>query len=167
MVSEADHRAACDVLYREALYLDTREWDKWIDLFHEDAVFWVPTWKDDGSATNDPYGELSLIYCNSREQLQERVSRAGGGRSIASLPPMRTAHTVSNVMVEEGEGGTLRVRSVGVSHVFTLKRREQNVFFSLQTHDLARDSAGAWRIRQKKMLLQNDYIPRMIDFYTI
>lgn len=166
MASESEVRAASDLLYREARYLDTRQWDKWVDLFHEDAVFWVPTWKDDGEPTSDPFSELSLIYCSSRDQLQERVGRAASGRSIASLPPMRTAHSVSNIIVEKRET-VLHVQSVVNVHVYNIKKRDQNVFFSLQEHILSPAGGGAWCIMQKKLLLLNDYIPRMIDFYAI
>ena len=130
-------------------------------------IFWVPTWKDDGEPTSDPQAELSLIYCSSRDQLKERIDRVASGRSIASLPPMRTAHTVSNVLVEEAEAQALRVKSVATTHVYNIKKREQNVFFSLQEHLLRPGQDGRLAIASKKLLLLNDYIPRMIDFYTI
>lgn len=160
------HRA-CEVLYREARCLDEQRWLDWLSLFHDDAVFWVPTWKEDGEPASDPETELSLIYCNSRNQLRERVERVMGGRSVASLPLPRTVHTVGNVMMAEGSGGVLHMQSVVTTHVFNIKTREQSVFFCLQEHDLAPDDSGALVIRRKKLLLQNDYIPRMIDFYTI
>lgn len=166
MPTEAQHRAACDILYKEARYLDMRTFDKWLALFHEDAQFWVPTWKDEGEPTSDTFAELSLIYCSSREQLRERAERAGGGRSIASLPPMRTAHTISNIVVTKRDTGALFVESVAASHVYNIKKRDQNVFFSLQEHVLE-PADGRYCIRSKKLLLLNDYIPRMIDFYTI
>ena len=136
MATEAQYRAACEVLYREARYLDTRAFNKWLSLFHEEAQFWVPTWKDEGEPTSDPFAELSLIYCSSREQLRERAERASGGRSIASLPPMRTAHMISNIVVAQRDAGALFVESLVTAHVYNIKKREQNVFFSLQEHVL-------------------------------
>jgi benzoate/toluate 1,2-dioxygenase beta subunit len=167
MVADAETLAATQLLYREALFLDRQDWKDWLALYIEDAVFWVPTWKDDGEPTSDPEAELSLIYCASREQLKERAERVSGGRSIASLPPLRTAHTVSNVLVEDAGSGSLRVNSVATTHVYNIKKREQNVFFSLQEHLLQRIDGGGYAIARKKLLLLNDYIPRMIDFYTI
>lgn len=168
MTAENDLRAAAETLHREALYLDTKAWRNWLDLFHEQAVFWVPTWKDDGAPTSDPETELSLIFCSSRDQLKERVDRVAGGRSIASEPPLRTAHTISNILLEKaGQNGQLTVRSVAVTHVYNIKKRDQNVFFSLQEHQLAPRAEGGHCIIRKKIVLLNDYIPRMIDFYTI
>ena len=168
MLPEAQYRQAAETLYKEARCLDEGRWDDWLAMYAEDAIFWVPTWKEDGAPASDPYGELSLIYCNSRSQLKERTDRVAGGRSIASTPLMRTAHTVSNVLVDHAaEGGGFDVKSAAATHVFNVKTREQNVFFCLQEHYLVPAGAGVLQIKRKKLLLLNDYIPRMIDFYVI
>jgi 3-phenylpropionate/cinnamic acid dioxygenase small subunit len=158
---------AAELLYREAHFLDERRWDDWLALYHEQAEFWVPAWKDESEATSDPENEISLIYISSRVQLEERISRVRSGRSAASSPLPRTAHVVSNVMVEPDEpDGTLTVRSIATAHNFDVKRREQHVFFSRCEHRLRRDD-GEWRIHQKKLVLLNDYIPMVVDFYSI
>lgn len=168
MLPEAEHRKACETLYLEARYLDERRWQDWLSLYREDAVFWVPTWKDEETPAADPYGELSLIYANSLAQLKERADRVAGGRSIASMPPLRTAHVVSNILVEHGpDQDGFTVKSVVTTHVFNPKKQEQHVLFCMQEHDLAQETDGRLLIARKKMLLLNDYIPRMIDFYTI
>ena len=158
---------AAELLYREAHFLDERRWDDWLALYHEEAEFWVPAWKDEDEATSDPENEISLIYISSRFQLEERVSRVRSGRSAASSPLPRTAHVVSNIMVQPDEpDGTLTVRSIATAHNFDVKRREQHVFFSRCEHRLQRGD-GEWRIRKKKLVLLNDYIPMVVDFYSI
>ena len=167
MTAPRETGAAAEMLYREALYLDERRWDDWLALYHEEAEFWVPAWKDDDAATNDPENEVSLIYISSRAQLAERVSRVRSGRSPASTPLPRTAHAVSNILARPGDAdGTLVVNSIATTHNFDLKRREQHVFFSRCEHHLER-AGDDWRIRRKKVLLLNDYIPMVIDFYSI
>ncbi|MCC2097317.1 MAG: aromatic-ring-hydroxylating dioxygenase subunit beta [Hyphomicrobiales bacterium] len=165
---ETLHRKACDLLYSEARCLDERRWDDWLSLYREDAEFWAPTWKDDETPIDDPFTELSLIYANSRQQLKERADRVAGGRSIASLPAPRTAHIISNILVGNGGAdGAVFVQSIATTHVFNVKKREQSVFFCQQEHQLVPGSGGDLQIARKKLLLLNDYIPRMIDFYTI
>ena len=39
--------AAQELLFREALCLDTRRWDDWLALYDEDATFWMPAWTDE------------------------------------------------------------------------------------------------------------------------
>ena len=34
--------AVQDILFREARLLDAQRWDEWLEMYCEDAVFWVP-----------------------------------------------------------------------------------------------------------------------------
>ena len=165
-MSLPDAEAARELVWREAAALDERRWDDWLALYDEAAVFWVPAWKSEDTPTEDPDTEISLIYIASRTQLEERVARIRSGRSAASSPMPRTAHALSNVLVEPVEGDALRVRSVATTHLFDLRRRESHLFFSCVEHLLAKD-AGGLRIRRKKVVLLNDYLPTAIDFYTV
>ncbi len=165
-MSLPDAEAARELVWREAAALDERRWDDWLALYDEAAVFWVPAWKSEDTPTEDPDTEISLIYIASRTQLEERVARVRSGRSAASSPMPRTAHALSNLLVEPAEGDALRVRSVATTHLFDLRRRESHLFFSRVEHLLAQ-SAGRLLIRRKKVLLLNDYLPTAIDFYTV
>ena len=156
---------ASAVLFAEAAALDERRWADWLALVTEDAVYHVPAWRDETTPTSDPEAEISLIYCASRAGLEERVQRITGGRSVASLPPPRTAHAVSNIVVAE-DGAGLLVRSVWTSHVYNVKRREQHVFFSRVTHRLVRRESG-WRIAHRHALLLNDCLPTLLDVYSL
>ncbi|MBL4622222.1 MAG: hypothetical protein JKY89_07470 [Immundisolibacteraceae bacterium] len=58
-----DFKARCaDLIYSEGRLVDLREWDAWLDLFQEDAEYWVPAWNGEFEYTVDPDGEISLIY---------------------------------------------------------------------------------------------------------
>ena len=158
---------AADVLHREARFLDERRWDDWLALYHERAVFWVPAWTDEDEYTHDPESEISLIYISSRAQLEERVSRIVSGKSAASTPQLRTAHALANILVELGEAvDQMTVRSIVTTHLFDVLRKEQHVYFSRCEHRLIR-SNGGWRIGQKKIVVLNDCLPTVMDFYTI
>ncbi|MFE4724374.1 aromatic-ring-hydroxylating dioxygenase subunit beta, partial [Streptomyces sp. NPDC056728] len=45
-------------LYREARYLDDREFERWLECYHPDAEFWMPAWADDDELTRDPQTEI-------------------------------------------------------------------------------------------------------------
>jgi 3-phenylpropionate/cinnamic acid dioxygenase small subunit len=159
--------AASDLLFREALALDEQRFDDWLALYHDDAEFWVPAWKSASEPTDDPETEVSLIYSARRADLEERVWRARSGRSVASIPLPRTAHIVSNILLAPSpDPGVLEIRSLATTHVFNVKRREQTVFFARARHQLVA-VGGAWRIRRKKLILLNDYLPTMLDFYCV
>ncbi|MDB5410707.1 MAG: aromatic-ring-hydroxylating dioxygenase subunit beta [Rhodospirillales bacterium] len=159
--------AASDILFREALALDEQRFDDWLALYHAEAEFWVPAWKSESEPTADPETEVSLIYSARRVDLEERVWRARSGRSVASIPLPRTAHIVSNVLLAPSDDpGILEIRSLATTHLFNVKRREQRVFFARVAHRLV-DDGGTWFIRRKKIILLNDYLPTMLDFYCI
>ncbi len=158
---------ATDVLNREARYLDERRWDEWLALYHPDAEFWVPAWKNENEYTDDPEAGISLIYISARAQLEERVARVRSGRSAASAVLPRTAHALSNITVEPpATDGSLAVNAVATTHLFDVKRREQHTFFGRAEYRLVPEN-GAWRIRRKKLILLNDTIPTVVDFYSI
>ena len=38
-------------LYREARFLDDKEWESWLALYASDAEYWVPSWDDDTNSS--------------------------------------------------------------------------------------------------------------------
>jgi 3-phenylpropionate/cinnamic acid dioxygenase small subunit len=66
----------------------------------------------------------------------------------------------------ESPDDRLRLSSTWVCHVYFPRSRESHAFFGRTEHELvARESD--WRITKKKILLQNDYIPTMLDVYCV
>src|SRR5688572_29700817 len=155
-----------ELLYREALLLDRREWDRWLDLYLPDAVFWMPAWRDETEPTADPDRELSLIHYRGRRHLEERVWRARSGLSVASTPPPRVVHSVTNVLVERSDGDDAEVAASFSVHQYDMRAERTHVFFGRYEYRL-RHEAGDWRIATKKILLLNDVIPTVLDFYSV
>ena len=157
------------MLFREALYLDTQRWDEWLSLYAEDAHFWMPAWVDEHRLSASPDSELSLMYCTARAGLEDRVWRIRSGLSVASTPLPRTAHAVTSCVVgatELDNAAALQVESSWTCHVHNLKHRSEHVFFGRYEHVL-RQQADVWVIARKKVILMNDTIPTMLDFYCV
>ncbi len=151
----------------EALYLDQRRWDDWLDLYAEDAVYWVPAWKNESETTSSPDSEISLIYYEGRSSLADRIWRLKSGLSVASTPLRRTAHMVTNVLVEPGESDAHASATAAFAvHHFDPKRRSQHVFFGRYEYGFRRDER-TWRIARKATVLANDQIPTVADFYLL
>ena len=157
---------ASALLFREADDLDRRHWEEWLGLYTEDAVFWLPAWISEDRHTENPDTELSLIYYAGRVRLQERVWRAKSGLSAASVPLPRTVHGITNVVVADQTSTTAELRSNFTVHQFNPRRKKQDVFFGYYEHGL-RKSGDAWQIARKKIILLNDYIPAVLDFYSV
>jgi 3-phenylpropionate/cinnamic acid dioxygenase small subunit len=155
-----------DLLYREAALLDEGAWDEWLALYAEDAVFWVPAWRGEATPTSDPDRELSLIYYESRAGLEDRVFRVRSGQSVASHPRPRCVHTVANVRVLAAEAEAAELAAAFTVHAHDVRAGRSHVFFGRYEHSF-RLADGAWRIARKKILLLNDTIPAVLDFYSV
>lgn len=166
MSSPLDRRQAEDLLYREALLLDRGEWDEWLTLYLEDCVYWMPAWRNETILTTDPDRELSLIYYNGRRNLEDRVWRARSGQSVASRPLPRVVHGVTNVLVEQTTGDETDVSASFTVHFHDVRSQRTHVFFGRYEYRL-RAMDGALRIARKKILLLNDVVPTVVDFYSI
>jgi 3-phenylpropionate/cinnamic acid dioxygenase small subunit len=159
---------AAELVAKEAHYLDRQDWDAWLALYTDDAVFWAPAWKSEHQTTGFPETELSLMYLSGRPSFEERVWRVRSALSVASMPLARTTHMVTNLLIERvnTEEDSMDVASNWSVHVFHPKRRQQHTFFGSYQHTLRRLD-GAWRIARKTVVLRNDLIPAMIDFYFL
>lgn len=152
-------------LYREARYLDDREFEKWLELYHPDVEFWMPAWDVDDELTTDPQTEISLIYYANRGGLEDRVFRIRTDRSAAtSIPEPRTGHNITNVEILEQRGDLVDLRF----NWFTLYFRYNHVDTYFGTSFYTVDFAGEQPlITKKKVVLKNDYIHHVIDVYHI
>ena len=109
-------------LYREARFLDDKDWDSWLALYAPDVEFWMPSWDDDDKLTEDPQTEISLIWYGHKGGLEDRVFRIRTERSSAtSLPEPRTSHNISNVEILEQQDGTCKLRFNWVTFYFRYK----------------------------------------------
>jgi len=152
-------------LYREARYLDDKDWDSWLALYKPEAEFWMPAWDDDGSLTDDPKSQISLIYYANRQGLEDRIFRIKTERSSAtSLPEPRTSHNIANVEILDQTETQCRLRFNWHTLSFRYKTTDQYFGTSFYTLDIAGD---AFRIATKRVILKNDYIHHVIDIYHI
>jgi 3-phenylpropionate/cinnamic acid dioxygenase small subunit len=158
--------AAVELVHREARLLDEQRWDEWLALYTEDCEYWMPAWKADGTPTTDPEKELSHIYYASRAGLEDRVVRIRSGKSPASTPTPRTVHILGSILPLEASADRVRLSSTWVTHVYFPRSRESHAFFGRSEHELILHG-GELRIDKKKILLQNDYIPTMLDVYCV
>jgi len=158
---------AVEVLTREAVYLDEQRWDEWLALYAPDCEYWVPSWKNEEQLTSNPQAELSHIFYANRAGLEDRIVRIRSRRSPASTPMPRTSHVISSFMLlEKPNSEKIRLRSSWACHVFFPRMHESHAFFGRAEYELAL-KGGEWVIQKKKTILQNDYIPTMLDVYCI
>ena len=150
-------------LYREARYLDDREFEKWLECYADDVVYWMPSWDDNDMLVEDPQRDISLIYYANKGGLEDRVFRIRTERSSAtSLPEPRTSHNITNVEVIERRGDLVDVRFNWHTMYFRYKTIDPYYGTSFYTIDFSGEQP---LIRRKTVVLKNDYIHHVVDVY--
>lgn len=151
-------------LYREARLLDDEQWAEWLECYHPEARFWMPSWDDDGKLVEDPEREISLIYYPNRQGLEDRVFRIRTERSSATMPETRTSHNIANVELERVDGALHTVRFNW--HTLSHRYKTNYSHFGMARYVIDFSEAQA-KILDKYVVLKNDYISQVIDIYHI
>jgi benzoate/toluate 1,2-dioxygenase subunit beta len=134
-------------LYHEARLLDTQQLEAWLELFTEDATYWLPLEK----GQKDPLETSSIIH-DDRTLLELRVKQARHPRAHARLPLARTVHQVGNIMLVAEDSAEIRVNST--LQVVEWRQDRQRVWGALVEHRLRRASSS-FRIAYKRVDLVN------------
>lgn len=158
-----DRATAEDLLFEEARRIDEGRLEAWLELFTDDAVYWVP------AAVEDPAFEPSLVYDN-RARMEERVYRLTKTPAHAQTPASWTVRTVSNVqVVHDDHGGDLDDAAVVRCNVVIHELRPGDpgqvglgaprTFAGSCEYRLREDADGRWLIQQKKVRLLTRELP--------
>jgi 3-phenylpropionate/cinnamic acid dioxygenase small subunit len=165
-VSVLDQTQAAEFLYREALSLDRGDYDAWLAMYTPDCLFWMPAWRDDGTQTENPDAELSLIFYRGRRNLEDRVQRIRSTVSIASKVMPRVAHVIGNVLAEPVDASTMRLDSSFIVNAYDVRSHRTHAYFGRYEHELRREN-DTWKISSKIIRLMNDVVPTMVDVYSL
>ena len=79
---------------REARLLDRLKFDKWLQLYADECLYWVPSTPHGG----DPRSEIAVMF-DDRRRLEDRVFRLATGFAWSQAPASRTVRLVTNVEV--------------------------------------------------------------------
>ena len=155
---------AADLLYREARHLDRREWEAWLALYADDAVFWAPALAGEEGFSEDPDNDVSLIYLD-RAGLEARIFRIEGRDSFASAPLPHTAHVVGNVHVTGIDGADIAVSATWLVNSF--RRVEPPILRAGRYAYVLRRAAAGLVIARKTVYVLDDRIVGPIDIFNI
>lgn len=87
-----DH--ARQIIEREARLLDGHDYERWLQMFAPECVYWVPGTPERG----DPRREISMMF-DDRRRLEDRIYRLRTGYAWSQAPRSRTVRLVTNVEV--------------------------------------------------------------------
>ena len=151
-------------VFQEARALDERRWNDWLAFYAEDVEFWMPSWDDDDTLTDDPHSQVSLIYYANKQGLEDRVFRIETDRSSATIPDTRHCHLITNLEVLAQDETSAKVRFNWATHSFRYDILDTYFGYSEYTIDTSGEKPV---IKKKYVVLKNDYIHHVLDIYHI
>ena len=107
---------------------------------------------------------MSLIYYPNRGGLEDRVFRIRTGKAASTIPMPRTLHLISNVRIAPLQDDELEVHVNWNTLYYRMQTAEQ--FFGRATYRL-RPDGESWKIVRKHVVLLNDTINSVLDFYHL
>jgi 3-phenylpropionate/cinnamic acid dioxygenase small subunit len=144
---ELQHRVE-QFLFAEAELLDDHRYPEWLELFTEDAHYWLPTRITRTMAERGR--ELSRRDTGAHAydditRLRGRVRRVVSGIQWSEEPPSRTRRLLTNIRIREQDDGELAVRANLAVYRSRLERHQD--WFIGERFDLLRPATGDYPYR--------------------
>ena len=112
------HKICERLLFREAWLLDDGDFERWLELFSRECVYWIPSTHQAG----DPRREVSQEF-HDRRRLGDRIGRIRTGHAYSQIPPTRTCHLLANLEVAVISPSELRARTSFAIHTYRMEVR--------------------------------------------
>ena len=123
-------------LYRQAEFLDTKQWQAWIDLFTKDGVYWMPP-----DPSYKTWEGTPAIFAEDKNLMNVRMKRVLHPDAWSQRPLWGTNHVVSNVVIRKAaSNGDLEVSSR--FHMMELRRDDVRHFAGSYLHKLKKTKDG-------------------------
>jgi 3-phenylpropionate/cinnamic acid dioxygenase small subunit len=147
-------------LYHEAELLDERRYEEWLDLFTDDAHYFMPMRRN--VPHDEPEREFTRAgtdvnwFDEGKDTLTRRVKQILTGIHWAEEPPSRTCHIVSNVQVLAADPTEVTVKSRFL--VYRNRLETETDFLIGKREDVLRREAGGWKIACRKIVLDQNVL---------
>jgi benzoate/toluate 1,2-dioxygenase beta subunit len=140
-----------EFIWLEAHLLNARRFEEWLELFTDNAIYWVPERPDQMDGENEP----SLAY-DDMGLLRARIQRLRHPHVYSQQPPSLGVRVVSNILSDPVRDAEISVHSTFV--MIEYRKSEQRVFGGELEHRL-RHCDARWRIARKTVRLVNAGYP--------
>lgn len=146
-----------DLLHAYVECLDHDRLEDWPDFFVDDCVYRIVPYEND--AQNLP---VSLIYCDSRGMLQDRVTAY---RQANYYAPHRYRHVVSGVRILGEENGVIAARANYVvlrTHLDPVDYGSTEVYSAGEYRDEVIVTDGAAKFKEKIVVVDTSRISSLL-----
>jgi 3-phenylpropionate/cinnamic acid dioxygenase small subunit len=138
-----------DFVVREARLIDQQRFDEWLDMYADDAFYWMPLeWNQ-----TDPRLTCSLMY-EDKLLLSIRVERLKGARTFSQKPKSRCHHVLQTPQVDARDAAANSYVTWTPIHYVETRLDEQALYAAWVTHHLCVVN-GKLKIKLKRIDLIN------------
>jgi 3-phenylpropionate/cinnamic acid dioxygenase small subunit len=144
----------------EARLIDQHRFEEWLDLFTEDAYYWMPLeW-----GQTDPRLSTSLLY-EDKLLLRIRVERLKGNRTFSQKPKSRCHHVLQTPHIDKRDVDANEYVTWTPMHYIETRLDEQDLYGAWATHTLTQ-VGGKLKIKLKRVdLVNGDAALRSIQLF--
>jgi 3-phenylpropionate/cinnamic acid dioxygenase small subunit len=161
-------------LYHEAELLDERRYEAWLDLFTDDAHYFMPMRRN--VPHDEPDREFTRAgadvnwFDEGKDTLGRRVAQIQTGIHWAEEPPSRICHMVSNVQISKSTpDGAAAPSEVSVRCRFLVYRNRVETETDIlvgKREDVLRRVNGSWKIARRMVVLdQSVLLAKNLTFF--
>lgn len=155
LVADVLHREIEHFLFHEARLLDDRRFHEWVEVFTEDARYWMPVRGD--RAGDTPASEFAkehelAFFDETKETLRQRAQKLDTGMAWAEEPRSRTRHLVTNIEAYEADGPA-QVKVYCNFIVYRTRLETKEDIFVGRREDLLKQENNSWKIAERKIFL--------------
>jgi 3-phenylpropionate/cinnamic acid dioxygenase small subunit len=152
-------------LYQEAELLDERRYEAWLDLFTEDAHYFMPMRRN--VPHDEPEREFTRAgadvnwFDEGKDTLTRRVKQILTGIHWAEEPPSRICHLISNIQILATAPAGPAPAEVTVKSRFLVYRNRvetETDFLVGKREDLLRRANGGWKIARRRIVLDQNVL---------
>jgi len=144
-----------DFLYAEADLLDDRRYEAWLDLFTEDARYWMPMRRNVSSeeleTENTKETHEMSWFDENKGTLVKRVQQIRTGVHWAEEPFSRITHLVSNIRILDSTADEVRVKCRFI--VYRNRMVDEESLFVGKRIDTLRRSGRSFQIARREIYL--------------
>jgi len=141
--------------YAEAAALDEWRYQDWVELFTEDARYWMPVRRTrTANEISQEFSESGSVayFDDTKEILLARVRKLKTGLAWAEDPPSRTRRFIANVRVLDDNGSDLTVTSN--FQVYRSRLDSEQDGWIGRREDVLRRHGEDFRIASRKIFLE-------------
>jgi len=141
--------------YAEAAALDERRYEDWLELFTDDAHYWMPVRRTrTGNEIDKEFsapGDVAY-FDDTKDMLASRVRKLRSGYSWSEDPPSRTRHLITNIRVLDERHGKLTVASN--FHLYRTRLNSEEDNWIGHRVDVLERMGDSFRIESRKIYLE-------------